>query len=122
MLINLSNHPFEKWDESQTQVATEQFGIVKDYPFPKVDPTSELNEIEKQADKIFEDIIHIYGTEISIHLMGEFVLCYQLLLRFVTKQILCYASTTQREVIMKPNGEKVSYFTFIKFRPYYLNK
>lgn len=42
MLINLSNHPYEKWDETQKQAAIEAFGRVEDYPFPPIDPNGKL--------------------------------------------------------------------------------
>jgi len=119
MLINLTNHPFEKWDDKQKEAALKLFDKVADYPFPVVDPETDLPEIEKQADYIFDEITGKYSYDIEIHLMGEFVLCYQLSKRFEKAGIPCFASTTQREVAMKPNGEKISLFHFIKFRPYY---
>jgi len=119
MLINLSNHPFEKWDEKQKQAALTQFGNVEDFLFPIVSPESDLSDIENQADKIFKEITGRYRVNICIHLMGEFVLCYQLSKRFEKARIPCFASTTLREVAMRPNGEKISLFHFIKFRKYF---
>lgn len=119
MLINLSNHPFENWDEKQKQTAIEQFGFVEDFPFPLISPNAELSDIINLAEQIYNDIYIKYRTNIYIHLMGEYVLCYQLSKRFENARIPCYASTTNRVVIMSPNGEKTSLFQFIKFRPYY---
>ena len=119
MLINLSNHPYEKWDEKQKQAALVQFGVVEDFPFPLISPNADLSDIEKLAEQIFNEINEMHSTDMSVHLMGEYVLCYQLTKRFEIKKIPCYASTTQRKVIMSPNGEKISLFQFIKFRPYY---
>ncbi len=118
MLINLSNHPSEKWGEDQMNAAKELFGEIADYPFPIVDPNAATTEIHQIAYRIYNEILVSNTGGYSIHLMGEFTFCYQFARICEENQILCFVSTTKREVEVKENGEKISKFKFIKFRPY----
>ncbi len=119
MLINISNHVFDDWDELQKREAIKQFHAVEDFPFPKVDPNASITEIEKLADDIVDEIRIKYDLHYSIHVMGEFTLCYQLLVRFFKLNINCYASTTIRKERVNTGGEKYPVFRFVQFRPYY---
>lgn len=119
MLINLSNHVFDNWDQSQKKGAIKQFEAVVDFPFPKVDPNASIAEIEKLADDIVDEISIKYDLPYSIHVMGEFTLCYQLVTRFLKLNIKCYASTTIREEKVNTGEEKYTVFRFVQFRPYY---
>ena len=110
MLINITNHLSKDWDEFQRSEALKQFENVIDYPFPRVDPNDGLTEIERLADEIIAEISMKYKLPFSVHVMGEFTLCYQLIKRFLAMNIPCYASTTMR-------GD--SEFTFVLFRPYF---
>lgn len=119
VLINLSNHPYEDWSKEQKDAA-EEYGIVIDYPFPKVNPELGETEIAEMAKTIVKDIVVKYSPQnITIHLMGEFNLCYALVDLFRKHKIRCIASTSNRDVTVSPaDGTKTSVFRFVKFRTY----
>lgn len=50
MLLNFSNHPYERWSEKQRRMALEMFGSVEDLEFPLVDPEKDEEYIDKLAD------------------------------------------------------------------------
>lgn len=120
MLINLSNHPLSIWSNKQKNAAIAQFGELVDYPFPHVSPDKDINEIKELAQSIFEEIINLNeDKEITIHIMGEFSLVYQLVSLFQLKKIPCVLSTSNRIVEEQTDGSKKVFFDFVKFRSYY---
>lgn len=120
MLINLSNHPLSTWSNKQKNAAIAQFGELVDYPFPHVSPDKDINEIKELAQSIFEEIINLHeDKEITIHIMGEFSLVYQLVCLFQLKKIPCVLSTSHRIVEEQTDGSKKVFFDFVKFRSYY---
>lgn len=118
MLINLTNHPSSDWPEAQKNAAS-IYGDIIDYAFPIVSPLISKKEISNISETIFYDIIEKYGTKnTTIHVMGEFTLCYALINMFKAKGMLCLASTTERISIGNPDGTKTSTFKFVQFREY----
>ena len=105
------------WSEQQTE-ATRQYDKVVDYPFPNVVPQSTEKDISLLADEIVEDVINNYGLQITVHIMGEFTLCYALIKRFQQRNITCIASCTERNVTENANCEKIVRFEFKQFRRY----
>lgn len=119
MLINLSNHPSAKWPAEQLAKAAD-FGEIVDIPFPQVSPTGDLAYIQKLAYEYLNQILDLVGDKkTTVHLMGEmnFTFCMVGLLR--EHGIPCVASTTQRNVVESADGQKVSVFQFVQFRPYF---
>lgn len=120
MLINLSNHPFTTWSNKQKNDAIAQYGEVIDYPFPHVSPDNDIDEIKELAKNIFQEIINLHeDKEITIHIMGEFSLVFQMVSLFQTKGIPCILSTSNRIVEAQKDGSKKVFFDFLKFRSYY---
>lgn len=119
MLLNLSNHPSNNWGRDQKDAAIKQFGGILDFPFPNISPSASLIEVQDLAMSVFKQILALEIPNLSIHLMGEFTFCYQLLKLFEIQKIKCFASTTIRVVTIKPDGMKMSVFQFKEFRPYY---
>ena len=120
MLINISNHPISTWSEKQKEAAAVQFESVVDFPFPQIDPESSIQQIKVLAKQMFDDITTNYDKEkITIHLMGELSLVYQLVTLFKEANVSCVVSTTKREVEELPDGSKNSLFRFVKFRSYF---
>lgn len=118
MLINLTNHSSHNWSEAQ-KFAASVYGDIIDYAFPMVSPSISKIEILNIAEFIFHDIVEKYGVENStIHIMGEFTLCYALINMFKAEGMLCLASTTERIVTENPDGTKTSTFKFVQFREY----
>lgn len=121
MLINLSNHPMDKWDSSQLAAAN-RYGQIVDLPFPSVDPQATTGEIEKLAESFANKIFELFSSnsksECAIHIMGELTFCFILVTKLQKAGIICLASTTQRQTIDHPNGSKISVFKFVQFREY----
>jgi len=121
MLINLTNHPFEQWNDTQKQAAM-QFGECVDLPFPFVDPTADKTEIDALSDQYLEKILDMAqneDAEIVVHLMGEMSFVYTLLEKLRVRNILSVLSTTERVSVDLGDGERVIKFNFVRFRSYY---
>lgn len=119
MLINLSNHPSEKWQKKQI-IAAEVYGVVSDLPFPSIDPFASIDDISEQADQYSGEILSLLkgqtGTS-AVHLMGELTFCYALVHKLQQNGIKCIASTTKRLVTENGNSKTVE-FNFCRFREY----
>ncbi len=119
LLINLSNHPFEKWSDNQKSAAVEQYGEVQDLPFPNVNPDGDADYISSLADEYFRKVKEMSGKrKVTIHLMGEMNLSFTLLDRFREAGYECIASTTERVIDDSIPGQKTVFFRFVRFRPY----
>lgn len=119
MLINLSNHPSEKWSKEQLQKAAE-YGEIVDIPFPQVSPTGDMAYIQNLANQYLEQIMATAkDKKTTVHLMGEMNFTYCLVELLRRQGIPCVASTTQRNVVESPDGQKTSVFEFVQFRPYF---
>ena len=118
VLVNLSNHPSASWSEEQ-KAAAQKYGEIVDIPFPDVLPTWSENEIENQAQEIVDCVMDAYQeSEVTVHVMGEMTLTYNIVSLFKSRGIRCVASTSERIVKENSNGEKISLFHFVAFRDY----
>lgn len=119
MLINLSNHPSEKWSESQINAAQSQFGEIIDLPFPQIEPDATKEDVLKIARDYLNRVCQTGLPETTaIHIMGEMTLTYQLVSLLKDARYRCYASTTIREVYEQEPGKKMVIFQFVNFREY----
>jgi len=125
MLINLSNHPSANWSEQQIEAAKEQFGNIKDLPFPQIDPSANPFQVAKMAEnyfnrirKMFNDAGIITLANSAVHIMGELTFCHVLIGLLHKKGYKCVASTTERSIIEEKDGRKTAQFTFVQFREY----
>lgn len=97
MLLNLSNHPLSKWSDKQRGAAEGLFGTIIDIPFPAIEPTASLDEIEKIVqDYVQLCLTHLnqydeYTKENVIHIMGEFTFIYLFVKEMERRNILCVA-------------------------------
>jgi hypothetical protein len=123
MLINLSNHPFEKWDEKHQQAAFREFGIVEDFDFPEVNPNADTDEVTRlAAEYLLACITKLEttdGKKDAIHISGEPCFLFQFVTLAKAQGISCVCSTTPRLVTNEGNT-KISNFHFYQFRKYYL--
>jgi hypothetical protein len=117
MLLNLSNHPSDQWPENQKNKAIELFGGLLDMPFPTVDPMSNADEVALLVEKYISEAKK--QNPMAVHVMGEMTFVYSFVSQMQRIGIPCYASTTERVVTEKENGEKLSFFNFIRFRNYF---
>ncbi|MBO5816977.1 MAG: CRISPR-associated protein [Paludibacteraceae bacterium] len=119
MLINLSNHPSDKWSKTQTAAANEQFGEIVDLPFPQIEPDATKADIAKIAQDYLTRVQQIgQPNDTAIHIMGEMTLTYQLVGMLKDAGYRCYASTTVREVYEQEPDKKIVIFQFVSFREY----
>ncbi len=123
MLINLSNHPSSSWQKEQIQKAEKLYGKVVDMPFPQVDPSGDESYIVSLAETYLQKCLKIFDKnpdkEIrAVHIMGELNLCFAIVKLLQQHEIMCIASTTKRAAFTVENGDKVSAFSFVRFRKY----
>lgn len=116
-LLNISNHPFEKWSEIQKQAAIEQFGKVVDMPFPNIPPEYSTAQIYKMAEEYKSKIFEEHPNCKAIHIMGEFNFTFHFV-SIIKEYIPCFASTTERKFEELSDGSRKLYFDFVQFRAY----
>ena len=118
MLINFSNHPSEYWGQKQL-AAAQEYGEIKDIPFPVVSPEANYNEIQDLASQYVDEILS-YSNEhhITVHVMGEMTLSFLVVSLLKEKGIECVASTTDRNAEYISDNKKISDFQFVRFRKY----
>ncbi len=122
MLINLSNHPFNKWENSQYETAKSVYKTIVDMPFPMIDAKASQKDIQDLASTYVGKLkVHIDNENeqnSAVHLMGEQTFCYALVTLLKKEGIKVIASTTERNVVDLGNGKKETQFKFIQFREY----
>ena len=118
MLINLSNHPYSKWDEKQ-KAAAAKFGDTVDLPFPAIDTNGDEKYIKDLADEYLLKIQEMSkGKEATVHIMGEMTFTFALIKQLQDHGITCMASTSERIVDESIPGHKDVVFRFERFRKY----
>ena len=118
LLLNLSNHPYEKWSEEQKDAAKE-YGEVRDMPFPAIDPDDDADQIREIADKYIAEIIKLNAKfAVIVHLMGEMSFVVYAVSRLSELGIRCICSTSERDTEDLGGGEKKVTFRFKRFRDY----
>lgn len=115
MLLNLSNHPFDKWTENQTYNAILAYGSVEDLSFPNIDPNWDRHDVAQLVEEYIVKIRKIDPK--AVHVMGELVFTHLLVNKLKDIGIPCIASTTERIVEMEGDVKKIK-FNFVKFRSY----
>ncbi|MCK6614902.1 MAG: hypothetical protein L6Q47_11740 [Ignavibacteriaceae bacterium] len=122
MLINLTNHPFDKWDEKQKNEALRVYGTVADLPFPAVNPEWGEEEITHLSnDYIQQCMTLLHGctdTHKAVHVMGEYTFTHAVVAGLMTAGVACVASTSERIVREEEPGKKTIIFRFVRFRKY----
>ena len=116
MLINFTNHPFNKWSEIQKNSSIDKYKEVKDIPFPHINPNADELDIKAEAVKYLEEIIKLNPS--AVHIMGEMNFTFQMIYYLMKEGIECIASTTSRHVEEFNDGTQKSEFNFVKFRSY----
>ena len=122
MLINLSNHPSEKWSDKQLAAAKKQFGEIEDWPFPQIDPNGTLEEVREIVTGYVDKCIKLKqdtDATITVHIMGEMNFVYYFVRCMEGHGIPCVASTSERTVIEEGDGKKTVVFNFRQFRSYF---
>lgn len=117
-LINLSNHPSDKWSEEQMAAAM-NYGVVIDLPFPVVNADASENDIDALANALIGRVMDYGSPEtVTVHVMGEMTLTYNMVRKLKEANYKCLASTTDRMVRDLDDGRKEVAFKFVRFREY----
>ena len=121
MLINLSNHPFAKWEDDQRREAESRYGETVDLKFPDINPDADESEVRKiameQVDKCKALLDGAGDGPRAVHVVGEYTCAFTMINGLLDAGIECVASTTYR-ITSEENGEKKSIFRFVRFRRY----
>lgn len=130
MLINVSNHPSEKWLPEQMEAAVEAYEEVVDMPFPILDPEMNTAEVYMEAFHYADEIAKKFGAYEDDHIrlkdavmvMGEYVFTYNLVNMLKELGIICVATTSKREaketLLEDGSIKRESIFKFVQFREY----
>lgn len=121
MLINLSNHPYEKWNTSQLEAAS-LYGEITDIPFPNIPPEYTAEQIRDLASEYLQKCENLIAPDekSAIHITGELTFCFALIQMLLKKGYKCITATSERDVTDGENGEKIVIFKFKHFREYKL--
>lgn len=119
MLINFSNHPYEIWREKQKEAA-KQYGEVVDFPFPPINPDTDIEEMREMVRDYVEKIEAMKPA--AVMAAGEFTLIFMLVDKLLQDGVKVICSCSRRQTIERklPDGsnEKTSIFIFERFREY----
>jgi hypothetical protein len=120
MLLNLSNHPSEKWSKEQMDLAQKLYGEVVDMPFPHISPIENTEGVLALAQQYAQNLLELskQTTPLAVHLMGELSFCFALVKMLQKHNIKVVCSTTERTVLEEVNGKKTAQFKFHNFREY----
>ena len=126
MLINVSNHPSDKWSNTQMQAAHDAFGEVSDLPFPQVPACADEKEVYKLVDSYLKAIINILASSDNatnaVMVQGEYTFTYMLVERLRDRGIKAVNACSERQVVEAVNADgttlKHSSFMFVRFRRY----
>ncbi|MGQ9845864.1 MAG: CRISPR-associated protein, partial [Caldisericia bacterium] len=76
MLLNLSNHPKDKWQSKQLETALKKYKSIVDLPFPSINPKANSYQVKKKAETYLKKCLSILAKSSdkfnAVHLMGEF--------------------------------------------------
>ncbi|RCK71572.1 MAG: hypothetical protein IGBAC_0118 [Ignavibacteriae bacterium] len=121
MLINLSNHPKDKWSEKQIITAIRKYKSVYDIQFPNISPKASSKQVRLKTKKYLEKILKLIKNSNdkynAVHIMGEFTFVFNLVNLLKKNNISVVASTTER-IIEEKDGKKIVTFNFVRFREY----
>ena len=113
----MSNHPSSGWSNEQL-TAAQRIGDISDIPFPIVGPGASTDEVKQMAGELVEQILEMGDpATLTVHIMGEMTLTYNIVAALSQLGVCCVASTTER-LVTDVDGKKVSEFRFVQFREY----
>ena len=114
LFVNFTNHSSDNWELRQKKAA-EKYGVIKDIPYPDVDPNGDREYIIRMADFYVEEIEKLKPA--AVLCQGEFCLAYQVISKLKERHITVLAACSKRCV--KTEGrEKRVLFMFEQFREY----
>ena len=127
MLINLSNHPSEKWTADQIKAASKLYGEVRDLPFPAVPTMAGPEDVAAMADEYvakafaMRDECADDSHAFAVMVQGEFTLTYAIVKRFKEAGVTVVSAVSDRvvsEQVVDGEVRKTTIFRFAGFREY----
>ena len=120
LLINISNHPSNKWSEKQHKEARSYGNKVIDLPFPSLKKETTIEKRDKLKESLVEQVKELIdqGFFTTVHIMGEMVFTYQVVSDLKAQGIPCIASFGERIVKETRPNEKEVVFDFQFFTEY----
>lgn len=122
MFINLSNHPSDKWGNTQLEsaLALTTDNQIKDIKFPAVPATATTADVLTIADGLYHTVMENKPEVVMI--AGEFSLAYTLIelcLRAGVKVVAACSDRRTKETVNKDGTvTKTVNFEFIQFREF----
>lgn len=123
MLINFSNHPFEKWSDKQKEAAS-VYGDTVDVAFPAVPGNADESEVAVLAQESVNTIVDLMDSnpKSAVMVQGEFTLTYSIVSALVERGISAVSACSDRHLLVEQdedgNQVKTVRFDFERFREY----
>lgn len=115
MLLNLTNHPSNRWSDAQRLGAQALAGTICELGFPAVPPDSELDQVlvlaRQTVDSLPDGATHALVS-------GEYTLTVALVGLLQQRGLVCVAACARREVVQIDAERKEQRFRFVRFREY----
>ena len=118
MFLNISNHPSQKWGESQKSEA-ERNGEIVDIPFPNIPPHFTGEEVKSLARDMAKAIYRDYDSPFwgdMAMVQGEFSFTHHLTSDLKALGWMVVVACSERVVEDLPDGGKKTTFNFVQFR------
>ena len=113
-LINISNHPSEKWEENQKR----DFEEVVDMPFPNIVLHSNFDQIADQLyDKVREHL-KARPWDTAIMVQGQHPATFAIVACFLNAGYKVLSAYTERMSVDNVDGTKTSKFVFGGYQEY----
>ena len=116
MFINLTNHPSDKWSESQRKAA-EEYGEIVDIGFPDIDSKMSSEEVKRFAMDYVKKIMEKKPK--CVLCQGEFTFSYQVIKELKARGIKTVAACSERhtsEMVAGDVTSRGSVCEFVQFR------
>ena len=119
MLLNLTNHPSQRWPEEQHRAAVARWGSVADFPFPAVAPEASTAQVAELARHTVEQVCALRPE--AVLCQGEMTLTAALVALLQREGFPVYAACSRRESresVRDGGVMKTACFRFAGFRAY----
>ena len=115
IFLNISNHPSDKWAIEQIDAAMKLTTSIVDIKPPVVPPAYSIDEVIDLCDILVNSI-----PEMVTHAMvsTEYTLTASIVRKLQAKGIICFAATTERNILELTPNKKTVVFKFIQFREF----
>lgn len=120
MMINCTNHPFDKWGEEQKRAAMMAYGAVEDFPFPAVSPSWDSRRLAQEAEALCAQMAAMKPD--AVLCQREMGLTCAVAYRLWRRGIPALHACSERVACERRDAEgrtvKTSVFAFCAFREY----